>query len=363
MVLAAALALGCATGRTPAADAPPPEPPPRGHRFYQSRPWGTEAQFNPISLVLNGGFDQLRVENANRRLDEFPWKSAATNVVASIGNTERALRRYGWSAWLRDEVLPLSGKAGGGGQWVPNYLLHFFAGGMTGVRITEWYVQRGTPHPEVAAFATKYAWHFLTEMVERPYGDGHNVDAITDLLIFDSVSFFVWRSERVQRLFSTHLEMTNWPGQPALTFPGPTLQNMQMTALVRGKVPRVPDWRPMTTVGAAFLLGVSRRAGENDWISVAAGWDPALNPVVDTVTGKKTVVLHPNAGLFWDRDGSLLASVIVRLDRQEPVLINVHPGVVRLGGFSPGLWAQLLEGGGVRVGVATPWGFGVGGEG
>lgn len=377
LVGAAWCAPGCATAGgagslalRPAASAELPrdvpsegETPPRGRRFYQGRPYGSEAQFNPLSLVVNGGFDQFRVQGANRRLGDFPWSGAAKNVLQSIGNTEPALRRYGWSEWLRDEVFPLSGKEGGGGQWVPNYLLHLFAGGMTGVRVTEWFVQHGTPYPEVAAFGTLYAWHFLTEMVERPYGDGHNVDAITDLLLFDLGAFFVWRGERVQKLFSTHVEMTNWPGQPALTFPGPALQNMQMTAMVRGRLPWVDDWRPMMTVGAAFLLGVSRRAGGDDWLSLAAGWDPAENPVVDPLTGKKTVVLNPNAGLFWDRDGSLLASLIVRARREEHVLLNVYPGVVKIGGYSPGLWAQSVEGGGVRFGVATTWGIGIGWDG
>ncbi|HEX9710168.1 MAG TPA: hypothetical protein VGB42_09415 [Candidatus Thermoplasmatota archaeon] len=370
-LLLAALALatgGCATPGTGGLPEAHPDAltdtvaPPRGQRFYGARSWGSEAQFNPVSLVLNGGFDQLRTEGGYRHVLEFPYGKMATNVLHSIGNAERALRGYGWSDWLRDEVLPLSTKGEGGGQWVPNYLLHLFAGGMTGVRITEWYARHGTPHPEVAAFGTVYAWHFLTEMVEHGAGDGRSVDAITDLLIFDLAAFFLWRGERVQRLFSTNVEMTNWPGQPSLTFPGPTLQNMQMTAMVRVRVPGLEPWRPMSTLGASFLLGLSRRVQGEDWLSLGAGWDPSENPVIDPATGKKTVVLNPNAGLFWDREGSLLASLIVRANRTERVLLNVYPGVVRVAGYSPGLSAQWLARDGWRFGVSTTWGIGVGTE-
>jgi hypothetical protein len=55
-----------------------------------------------------------------------------------------------------------------------------------------------------------------------------------------------------------------------------------------------------------------------------------------------------------------MASVVVRAKRQERVTLNVHPGVVRVLGRSPGLWAQWLDSGRLRVGVSTTLGVGVG---
>ena len=39
-----------------------------GQRFYTNKPYGSESQFNPLSLTINGGFDQLRVASANRQV-------------------------------------------------------------------------------------------------------------------------------------------------------------------------------------------------------------------------------------------------------------------------------------------------------
>jgi hypothetical protein len=330
----------------------------RGHRFYTGKRYGSEAQFNPFSLVVTGGFDQLRTRGADKHIFRRSYGIAATSVWQSLTHPDRVVRRYGWRNWVRDELLPLSGKGGGGGQWAPNYQLHLLGGGMTTVRLEEWYLQHGASHPLLLAASTAYAWHALTELVENGDRRGDNVDAVTDLLLFDAASILLWRSERVQHLFGDVLEMTNWSGQPSLGLREATIENVHQTTMLRAPLPFTAEWRALTTFGGSFLVGVSRRAGAEHWVSVAGGWDPAENPVVDAETGRKTVILNPNAGAFWDRNGSLLASVVVRARRQELVTLNVYPGVVRVRGRSPGLWAQWLDSGRLRFGVTS--GLGVG---
>jgi hypothetical protein len=330
----------------------------RGHRFYTGKRYGSEAQFNPLSLVVNGGFDQLRTRGADRHIFRFPYGVAATSLWQSLTHLDRVYRHYGWGNWVRDELLPLSGKGSGGGQWGPNYQLHLFGGGMTTVRIEEWYAQHGASHPLLLATGTAYAWHVLTELVENGDRRGDDEDGMTDLLIFDVASILVWRSERVQHLFGDELEMTNWPGQPSLGLREGTIENAQQTTMLRAPLPRTHAWRAFTTFGASFLVGASRRAGAGDWLSLGGGWDPLENPVIDPATGRKTVVLNANVGAFWDRNGSLLASLLVRAHRDDPVTLNLYPGVVRLRGHSPGLWVQWLTSGRLRAGVATTFGLG-----
>lgn len=336
--------------------------PPRGQRFYAGRAAGSESQFNPFSLVVNGGFDQLRTERANRKVFALPYDVAARGVISSITRPDLTVKAYGVERWLKRQVLPFSGKASGGGQWVPNYQLHLFGGGMTGVRITEWYEQHGHSHSELKAAATVATWHFITEMIEHQGGNPRSADAMTDLLIFDPAAFLLWRNDRVQRLFSTHVQMTNWSGQPAITAPNATIQNMHQTAMLRANNPWSESIRPMTTFGGSFLLGLSAKRGDTDWVSLAGGWDPAENPVIDPVTGEKTVTLLPNAGLFYDRDGSLLGALLVRWGRREPITVNVYPGVVHFHRWSPGLWAHIEKNGQFRFGIVPKWGLGFGVE-
>jgi hypothetical protein len=333
--------------------------PPKGQRFYTNKPFGSESQFNPLSLVINDGFDMLRTANTDRHVFDLDYALAAHGAWLAITQPDKVLRTYGYDTWVRRQLLPLTGKKKGGGQWVPNYQIHLLGGGMTGVRITEWYQQHGTPHPELAAAATAATWHFMNEMIEHQDGRP-TADALTDLLVFDPASFLVWRSDRVQRLFSGRLEMTNWPGQPVIAAPTGTLQNMHQTVLLRARMWH--DYRPMTTIGGSFLLGLSRRHGASDWLTLGGGWDPTENPIVDPLTGEKTVTLNPNIGLFYDRDASLLAAVYVRLNRTEMVTMNVYPGVVHIGRWSPGLFAHVLDDGRVRFGIVPKFGLGFGVE-
>src|SRR5205085_10204072 len=130
---------------------------PRGQRFYNGRPFGSESQFNPLTVFINGGFDQLRTENANRHVFDLDYPLAAHGAWISMTKPDRVLRTYGYGTWVRRQLFPFTGKSDGGGQWVPNYELHLLAGGMTGVRLTEWYEHHDVAHPELAAAGTAAA--------------------------------------------------------------------------------------------------------------------------------------------------------------------------------------------------------------
>ncbi|HEY9225254.1 MAG TPA: hypothetical protein VIP11_01320 [Gemmatimonadaceae bacterium] len=359
------LLLGACKSAPPAFVSATPAPAPdsattSAKRFYAKRPTGSEAQFNPLSLIVNGGFDQLRTA-VNRDVTAFPYGPSARQLWRSTTNPVRPIRNYGWKNWLRNEVFPLSGKGSGGGQWYPNYHLHLFAGGMTYVRTIEWYEQHGVAHPRLAAGTTVFAWHVLTEVLENGTSTT-SVDGLTDLLIFDPASILLWNQPWMSRPFGRRLEFTNWPGQPSYVPHRNQLENAYMMAMLRAPLPRTERWKVMTTMGNAFLLGISRRLSSDAlWLSVSGGFDPADNPVIDETTDAKTATLHANAGIFLDRDGSLLVSAITKGGSSNGLTVNVYPGAFGRSTYWPGLWAQAVRGGGARFGIATRLGFGLAG--
>lgn len=355
-VFATGLLAGCA--RQAPAVAPRPEV---THRFYDSRAYGSEAEFNPLSILVNEGLDQLRT-SSHRGLLTFPYRQSAVVVLHSLANPERVLRHYGYRAWLRNEVFPLTTKAQGGGQWYPNYQLHLFGSGMTYARLAEWYEQHGyTAHPRILAGVTAFAFHFLNEMIETGPTFRDDEDSLTDLMIFDPASIILWNQGWVLHRFGGRLEMTDWQGQASVGEPGTTIENAYSMVMLRAPLPRTDDWKVMTTAGNAFLLGVSRRVGAEYWLTASGGFDPADNPVIDTRTGAKTATLLPDVGLFVDRNSSLLVSFISKGGSNNGATLNVYPGVLRMGRVSPGLWVQGIRGGGLRFGVESRIGLGLAG--
>jgi hypothetical protein len=366
MRLAAVVAL--AACRTAPSTVPEPAPPPATDSltkppalFYHNLPYGSEAEFNPLNLIVEGGFDQLRV-GENRQIFNLPYGTALHSVFYTITHPVPVIQHYGFKNWLVHEVFPLSLKSSGGGQWYPNYQLHLFDGGRTYWRMAEWYEQHGmASHSHLRAGLTVYAWHFLVEVVENNGNCCEDVDGLSDLMIFDTSAMMLWNQPWMRRAFSGRVEFTDWMGQAAISLPSKRIENAYNMAMLRVPLPRTDDWKLMTTMGNAFLFGVSGRVGSDLWLSASGGFDPVDNPVVDARTGAKGATLLPNAGVFLDRKGSLLISFITKGGSNNGPTLNVYPGVIGSGQWSPGFWVQGVRGGGLRYGVVSRYGIGLGG--
>jgi hypothetical protein len=334
----------------------------RALRFYKRLSFGSESEFDPLTEVLNEGFGILQTQGQDRHVFRRDYAAGARNVMESVVHPVRTYADYGWRRAVRNEWLPLTPDDGkGGGAWVPNYLYHFFGGGMVGIRMSEWYAVHGVSHPELASATTFMGMQFLNEVVENAARRGSNEDATTDLLIFDPAALLVWRWGAMQRLFSGPLELTNWPAQPSIDVPSGTLENVGQEYVLRAPIPKLGAWHVFAYFNMTSLVGLSHPLPNGASLSVGGGVDAIDNPVVDPRTGAKGATLRPKAGIFYDREGSLLWSLQVGSRRDIAVVnANIYPGLVHVGGYSPGLFVQVPRHAGVRVGLVSPIGIGIG---
>jgi hypothetical protein len=334
-------------------------------RFYRGLGYGSEAQFNPLTEILNEGFDMFRADNRNRRLADFPFDRAAKNVFRSLVRPDSAFREFGWRNTLKDELLPLSWGTSGGPQWLANYSCHFLGSGMVSARMIEWYESHDVPHPVAMSVATMYAAHYMNEIVE----DGgsttrkHPLDAVIDLYLFDAAGILAFRSERVQKLFGETLELTNWQGQATLTVEnnqiGNTrLENTFQEFVLRVPLPKTDKVRGMVAWGPYSMAGLSIGSRQGTSFSFAGGGD--VKSRTDSVTGKQSHSVKPYGGIFIDHRGSLLGSLVVKQSREVLAAANLYPGVIRVRGTTFGLWGQLLNDHTWRVGIVPSVGLGYG---
>ena len=331
-------------------------------KFYHGLEYGSEAQFNPMTEILNEGFDMLRQENRNRRLSTLPYRQASRNVIGALLRPDSAIRNYGLWAALRNEFLPLSLHPKKG-QWLPNYTIHLLGSGMVSQRMTEWYEAHDVPHPFALSFATMYAAHFINEAVEdggRP-NRPPNVDPISDLYFFDLAGILLYRTDRMRRLVNNdYVELTNWAGQPAINSPDGTLENTTQEFILRTALPRTDMWRGFIGFGVSSVFGLSYGKRDGTAISFAGGADAVNSPIIDTLTDKRTVQLKPYGGIFIDRRSSLLFSAMLRDSKEVVMTANLYPGVLRFRGYTTGLWAQMLADRTWRLGIVPTWGLGLG---
>lgn len=327
----------------------------RAPRFYHARPYGSESQFNPLSQIINEGLSSYALVAADLRLSQQPLAQSLRNLGASLSHPGPTLDGYGWPRLVRNELLPLS--AQDGGQWVPNWQDHVLGSGMVSARMTEWFAYHGVPHPAVMSYLTMTASHVLNEVMERP--GPRSADAVLDLLLFDNLGFLLFRSERVQGWVSGPVQLTSWARQPTITTDG-AIENTGTSFILRAPLPRTTAWRLFYAFANTHLLGASRSLGDGLSISAGAGWGSNIILVTDAATDTRTVTLGPKAGVFLDRDDSLLASLLWDRNRGSIAVLNVYPGWLGLGALKPGFWVGIPERGArFRGGITARLGIGI----
>jgi hypothetical protein len=227
---------------------------------------------------------------------------------------------------------------------------------MVSHRMTDWYDVRGYKHPALMGQATTMLGHYLNEMTENNGQTTLNEDPVVDLMIFDVAGFVLWHQHWMQRLFSEKLYFTNWPGQPTYDPVNRTLENAGQYFVLRAPLPKVESWDLLYTFGMSGGVGLSKQIGGGRAVSLSGGYD-VING--DSLTRHE---LLPKFALYYDRENSLLWS----LSYNNKTDINrwtaqVYPGVLRVKGLTTGLWVQLPTRGGIRGGLISTWGVGLGG--
>jgi hypothetical protein len=301
--------------------------------FYHGRNYGSESLINPVTFILNGSFGILQYPNRSRKIFEIPYAQGFRNVAENLSQPLYAISKYGWRDFIENELIPgsLSRK---NAQYWPNYQNHLIGGGMDYVLISEWYRYHGACSPRLLGAGTMLLYHLLNEAVENGAYDGINVDPIADLLVFDPLSIGLFSLAGVPEFFSRTLNMAEWPTQPCYNPFTRTIEN--------NGVNYVSKYRVLTG-----LIGLSHSLGDGRAISAGGGLRAAqlVDSGDQTVARKLTTDLTWNAGFFYDRENSLLASLFLSGISDYSVHLNVYPGLFALGDFSPGLFCAWGEGG------------------
>lgn len=303
--------------------------------LYTGVSYGTQANFSPISVILNKGFDHFQANGSNRNLREFDFDAVRRISLDALVRPRRAIERYpGWSKWMRTEILPLSFTTEGA-RWAVNYSEHFVAGGLTYRQLGQWFDAHGYPVPRLWAGLTTFGASMLNEAAEYQHSPRPASSNVADLLVFDLGGILVFNWDWPVRFFAGTLQASDWSLQSSITFPNGELQNNGQYYIVKLPLPRTRT-RVFTRFGMGLQGGLTREfAGHG--VSAALGFDTEERHV-DPVTGDETIETFFSGGVYVDRNNSLLASLTAGPTRNR-IVLNIYPGV--LPGFARdfGLWS------------------------
>lgn len=325
--------------------------------FYHGRPYGTDALAGPLDVLLNKGYAVAQFNNRNRHIFDYPY--AHEHVWSSISDFPEHVERYGgWRRFIGDEVFPLSFRWQEW-KWAPNYFGHFVEGGMTYRRLAEWGRVNGMPWPDVTAGLITMGAAVVNEMYAHPGQLDGTAATGADLLFFDPLGIAIFSIDGVSHFFSRTLKGNIWSGQAALMLDGELVNNGNNFVV---KVPVGSDRVSLFLRGGlAFTPGLTFHRDDGLDVSVAIGGEGRIQQI-DPDTGEEVPELALGGGVFLDRGGTLLASVMASQTEHRQFVVNVYPGVLPLANGRLGAFLIVREKGHIRLGIsiADRWGLGVG---
>ena len=313
----------------------------RPYYFYRGRAFGSEATFNPAVKLLQGGFYILDDDNRSNNPFVVRYADGLENLTWNLTHPFSAINEYGWTRFLTTEILPNPRRRTA--QWVPNYFGHILGEGMTFRATEEWFRFNGYRHPTRLALVTTLLESTLNEVVENGDYRGTNVDPIADMYIFNPLGILLFRSDKVAAFFSGTLHMAYWPRQLTLDPFSGTLENVGHDYVFKYSLTRAGKVGLFASYGTHSLAGVTIRRPSGHSLSVGAG--VMAKDLVDAAPGlpsrSLTATIVPAVGVFYDRDNSLLFSVVLAPRKDDMMSVNVYPGVLRVAGASPGFFLAM----------------------
>ncbi|HTP12939.1 MAG TPA: hypothetical protein VMM37_04895 [Bacteroidota bacterium] len=327
----------------------------RSYHFYGARPYGSDALFNPISLLANGGLDTYQIiDDRSPTLDAAYWNPAVTNVWRSITSPADVVRRFGTARFFRKEVFPTSFNIEDA-QYVPNFVLHTVGGGMLYRKATEWYDYHGFPLPALFGVTTRIAFELANEAVENGPDYYPNEDCIPDVLIFQPLGILLFSFDGVSEFFSSTLSLNEWSQPAIVTFHPFMIRNAGQNFVMKYPLDRSRASSLFFHFGDFAILGLSLKTNSEDAVSFGAGLASTGTrslPVENDVPSN-TVVVGGMAGVYYDRNNSLLASIVYSDVQNNRLRVNIYPGLLPGGTVSPGVFVTIGQHGTIVAGVTA----------
>jgi hypothetical protein len=308
--------------------------------LYHGYGYGSDAYNGPLTVMWNKGYDIFQLRTSSREIFDFSYKSTFHyGIRGAFQYPGEAVERFGgWGRFTRIELLPLSFEFYEL-NWLANYTEHLLGGGMTMRLLDEWYRAHGVPLPRVMAMLNTYAASIMNEVSEMPNIQSYAAPTVSDLLFFDTAALLLFQWDLPTRFFARTLQMADWSNQAALTLPNEQLQNNGQYWTLK-----IPIGRERTRLfvrgGLGAQFGISRRLDQEHHVSVGLGGDTEVRDV--DATGHETISMALGAGVYYDRNNSLLWSVTMS-PAENLLAVNVFPGWVPRLPKPIGLWAVLTR--------------------
>ena len=320
--------------------------------FFHPYSYGSDALFNPVSLLADGGFDSFQILDRQPTWQNVYWNNAATSVWRSLISPLPVINAFGWKRFMRQEIIPSSFNINDA-QYAPNIALHTIGGGMEYRKISEWYDYYNVPLPYLCGILTCVAYEFVNETVENGRYIYPNEDCIPDVLIFQPLGFILYSFDGAAEFFSSTLQMNDWSEQVELSFAPFAVRNAGQNFVMKLALNHNRSTNLFFHFGEFALLGLSFKTNSEEAVSFGGGFASTGTKDLPWQNGvpSNTVTTGPMAGIYFDRNNSLLASMAFSANENARFRLNLYPGMLSSSEYCPGLFITIGSSGSTTAGL------------
>jgi hypothetical protein len=180
-----------------------------------------------------------------------------------------------------------------------------------------------------------------------------------DLLLFDLGGVLLFQSDWVSRFFAQRAGAVIWPTQASITAPDARLINNGHHLIFRLPLRFAEHTSLFVKTGLGLQAGLSFKRTDGTSLSVAVGGE-SKSYFVDPETNAERAEFGLALGLWWDRDDSLLASLLFDDSSNRLLALNVYPGVLKIADGQLGLWFTMDQGHNPYFGITGRKSMGLG---
>jgi hypothetical protein len=282
--------------------------------FYINQSYGSESQFGGLNVFTNTGFVVSGRYTTPFIFDDIDYDKNFSTVVKSFTRQYSTIKKNGGAERFLSEFNPFHSS----GRILPNFGLHFIGEGMLSRKLEEYYRMQGYSYPRVSAIATVVASQLMNETVETNMPWYDPVDSLADIY-WNVAGMVAFSNDDFAKFFSNELvNLYYWPGQPIIDVKDRAIYNQGESYMLRAGKGNLKFALgmgiPINGIGASYtqngydnftvLLGTDLALPRTNWQKSEQEDDETANEVMLSLA-------IPSVQFYWDRNGSLMASMML----------------------------------------------------
>lgn len=286
--------------------------------YYQPRTYGSDSLYSPFSNFLSYTFDTLQLPE---NFDTSNFGEHTQIVLDHLGDPKQAIdNEGGFNRFVNRQIFPIDSEFSNESySALPNYFLHLLGGGMVYRKDLEWFRANDYDYAATSAIVLAMTAEFIQEVLEKK--STTDDDEVADFYLFRPLGILLFHNDTVANFVMDYFDPAIWPSLQVYDLSEERINNAGIHYIYRPTFLEFYDTRLFIYTGLNNMLGLSHRLNNEESFS----WSIGLSTQRVDLSLDKQAELKTSAGIFYDRNKSLLTSLVINDTGGNRFRFNWYP--------------------------------------